>query len=995
MWENLDPRSTKLEEAFGPLQREAARRDHPWSIAELRLTEDDTRWLREWFARLLPKEAEQWISQTSFSGCDVGTGVPHYQMLGALLVCAAAEVCREESTEDSVWPATRRILPGPGALRDMLFLSSGQPSSLTKDAIADAARVLNLRHVMDIEGTQQWFVTIKLQFGFTYRGAAKRLAEWLVNLGRPHAVRYLDGESDYADLASESFQSMWRVLRQHRRGLITESEVRTTLQRSPWIKDHWIDSLLEEATARIATLGADEHRPEEASADEQEAPGDELCPIAGIALEWRQGETPRLQFCLDRSAIEGALADTDLSELDFYIDGTRVCRWLRQSDGSWAGSTYLHAEQENYRQQPNLSPRTLVLQARSGQSLAEWDLADSGVSGDVLVFDLESERMVSAGSERLELNRRYALVCERECEIRDCAPVEVFERSGVSRKVIRLPSPLDGDLCVSYGDFVVWQPVQPKGEKRPQFSLALATPGAQVFSLNDRVRLCLEGLPEDAANVTLLIHTRRYELQREDGDWRTVGDISLTPELAAREQRVRVRFSSEGRVQNHAPRLDLHLLGVAMLHHPQRGGRETAAYEVLRAGRPVNRSEGSTYLRIWTPEPGEGSPVLEGDCQVGRLRHHRIRLRDIPGHGGELGTLAHGERYGLGIACWDTGRVRAFIPAMLRNDAQAAFLLDTPPSEAGKDGYALYAWNIDGSGKAGIHRLPEASIQPGSNKRVWRVRDIGNPLAVALAWKGSWLGAWRDLGRIRDYVVGCAELPEQDFAAMKWLHVPPLHPDVSPGLARVIVRTPCRFIRTWVGNDGLPEGLTPREGTLGLDAVVRHFLWNDFPPMQAEDAFRAVAQWDGSLGQMERCVYHLRQLSDVSPVLLWKGMEHCLKRWHEVASSKETAIITLLQLFAWVQLGLTSNTAMRHVNLRLRSLQEQVSAATGMNLARVEEVARTRLESMQKKLWPPLEQHRVDLLRLGETHAGRKYLSARMALYWLGMAGQGQRYGAS
>ena len=93
---------------------------------------------------------------------------------------------------------------------------------------------------MDIEGTQQWFVTIKLQFGFTRRGAKNRLAEWLVGLGRPIAVEYLNGEPEFPELSSSSFQSLWRVLRQYRQDLIEEVEARNTLQQNPWIKPHWI-----------------------------------------------------------------------------------------------------------------------------------------------------------------------------------------------------------------------------------------------------------------------------------------------------------------------------------------------------------------------------------------------------------------------------------------------------------------------------------------------------------------------------------------------------------------------------------------------------------------------------------------------------------------------------------------------------------------------------------------------------------------------------------
>ena len=295
--------------------------------------------------------------------------------LALFLFVRGAEVCREESREDSVWPAIRSIIPKSSELRRRLFLSNGQPAPLAKDLITVAARRLRLRHAMDIEGTQQWFVTIKLQFGFTRRGAEKRLAEWLVNLGRPRAVQYLAGEAEFPELRSESFQSLWKVLRQYRRGLIKGVEVRKTLQRNPWIKSHWVHDLLKEAKARIATLGTESGISlEQTEVHEEEAAAEEFCPVVGVALEWFPGTTPRFRIQLDRTAIEDQVADPHVTELDFYVDGNRLCRWLRQQGGSWAGADSICAEPNNKRARPNLSPRTFLVQTGSGEPLVEWGL---------------------------------------------------------------------------------------------------------------------------------------------------------------------------------------------------------------------------------------------------------------------------------------------------------------------------------------------------------------------------------------------------------------------------------------------------------------------------------------------------------------------------------------------------------------------------------------------------------------------------------------------
>jgi hypothetical protein len=605
MWTHLEPHSAKLEQVFEPFHAKAAQYDHAWSIAELRLSENDVKWLRSWFGCLTPESTENWTKSVMFAKYESDVFVTHRQMFGSLFICAGAEVCREESREDSVWPAIRSIFPESHALRYELFLSNGQPSPLTKDAIAGAVRILNLRNAMDIEGAQQWFVTIKLQFGFTYRGAKNRL-------------HYLNGESEFSELASESFQSMWRALTQYRRGLIEETEARNTLQRNPWIKAHWIDDLLKEAKAKIATLGTGERYEEEAEAYEEEVPEEELCPIVGIGLEWIQNTAPRFRFQLDRQAIEDEVVGADVGDfLDFCIDGRKLCRWLRQRDGSWAGVDHIYAEPDKYSEQPNLNPRTLVVQSSSGEYLLEWDFADSGLSEDVLVFDLERERMVKAALERLEPNRRYAIVCDRKCDLRGSNTVETFERNGISRKVIRLALPLNENLSITYEDFVLWQPVKAESDQLPRFPLSLTASEGTTLSLHDRSKLFLEGLPEDAKSVKLLIHKKAYDVQWGNGRWCTLKDVAITPELAARQRWVRVYFSSGNRKYKEKPRLALNLLGAAMLRHQQNDNAEKVSFEVLKQGDQLNCSEGTTYLRIWTPGHDKGASVFEGDCQVG------------------------------------------------------------------------------------------------------------------------------------------------------------------------------------------------------------------------------------------------------------------------------------------------------------------------------------------------------------------------------------------
>lgn len=980
MWMQLEPHSAKLEQVFQPLHERASEFKRMWSIAELRLAQEDVTWLRSWFESLTPESPENWIS-VLLARLGGEAFRSYRQMFGALLICAGGEVCREESREDSVWPVIRRVLPKTHPLRRELFLSNGQPSVLTKEMIADAVGALNLRNAMDIEGTQQWFVTMKLQFGFTHRGAKNRLAEWLVDLGKPTAVQYLNGETEFSELRSESFQSLWRALRQYRRGLILESEIRHTLHSNPWVKPTWIDGLLTEARARVSTLGTGDSTEIKNGGLVEDGPREEFCPLLAIGLEWHPQTAPRMSFQLDRTAIEEQVDATDWSELDFYVDGRKRTRWLRQRDGTWAGNDRIHPEPAKEKTNPNLSPKTLTVRSRSGDTLAEWDLADSGLSDEVLVFDLDRDRPANAGLERLQSNRSYGIICDRNCEIQGCDPVEVFERNSVSKKALRLAPSLSENLCITYGDFVLWQPVREDRDQGTRVALTLGTEGAEILSLRDRTRLVLEGLPSDAKSVELLIHKKTYELQKEEGRWRTFKEITITPELAAGQRRLRVRFEVEGKTTTQQPRLALNLLGAAMLRREwDSSGKDSL--EPVSPGKTVNRSGGTAYLRVWVPGGNPRAPLFEADSQSGRLRYGKFPLRALPGHGGLLQVRSDGTRYSLGILSVDNGCIGEFTPALMhRTPAQLGLLSEKDPSEAGDQGYDLVEWEEKPNHRARINRLPPDAILRESTRRLWLLHYWSHPLAIALTWKGNWLGSWWNLEKISDYVQRQPELREADFAVIKWLRLPLMHPMVCSVLRKAILATPHRFIRVWSSNKSLPEGLRPHEHIIGLDSVIRHFLWNDFPVAHVREATSLAGSWP-RVYQEDLCVHRLADLSGISPLLLWKGMERCLK------SYKLEKTCGLLKALARSQVGLPSRSGKPELNHRLRAYAEQTQRATGIAEERLKQIVEQIFRSMNLRSWQLPPDSADDSLKLGETRSGRIYLSVRMALHWLRMARQ-------
>jgi len=964
MWEELDPHSASVDQAYAPLLAAARQRTEPWSLVELKLCKSDIQWLQQWFEYLDSARLVDWarsVRVVSMGG----------ESVVGLLLCLGAETCRESGTEDSVWPIIRGLLPTSHPLKERLFLTNGQPSSLFRELIGNAVRSLNLRHVMDVEGTQQWFVTIKLQFGFTLRGAKSRLAEWLVGLGAPMAVLYLIGEPDSPDLASDNFQSLWRTLRQYRKGWIEDDQCRTVLESSPWVKPHWLKDLLDEARSRIETLGREEWDPNSPLTQVHETPETEANPIRGVMLDWPFGTSPRLRFHLDEEAITNNTRGTIVNELDFYIDGQRLCRWLLQPDGSWAGDRMISAEPEKSKGQPNLQPRTLTICSRALDVLMEWDLEASGLMEDVLVFDLDRECLLEAAGHPLDCRHRYAILCDGTSIIEGCVAAETFDARGSVRKAVRLPKPISDNLLISYEGFMLWQPVEPNYDRKPPFALSLTSAESGVIALGDQITVKVDGLPDEAEEVELLIHRKVRELEGSDAGWCTAKKVTITPELATKQRRLRVKFLSDGQRHSIKPSLRFQILGAAMIRQEQ---DSIVNFKKLGNGDVINCSEGTASVRIWTPNQDAHALALEGDYTIGRLSYSRIRLRDVPGFGGELGVLEKGQKSELGIYCHDRGCVRAFLPALMKDRVSAQIFLHRE-LDTSDPGYAVCEWSESDSGVAQLCILPEDVMLPNSTPQCLQLSTSSNPLAVALAYRGDWIGAWWDLPRIRDYIETRRKLSRSDFSSLRWLRVPVLDPALKPQLTRAALASPVQFITGWFDGEGIPEELRPNEDTIGADSVVRQFLWNDFPSGQSKDVIAVAGQCESRL-DLQACCGHLEKLSRLSLPLLWAGFGECKRRCKRKSQD-------VYELFLRSRVDLTTDDDDRSLDLRLNRLKDNLLRRIGLTAGKLEDIEDDRIRLLDRFSNAVSPEDRRILLKIGESYGGRAYIAARLVECWI------------
>src|SRR5262249_5458153 len=98
----------------------------------------------------------------------------------------------------------------------------------------------------DLEGSQNYYVSIYLQFGFTQRGLAQ-LPFWLAGHAQTVTIQYLLGSS----LGSDTFKKLWSALRDFRQNRITEKHIRSTLESNPWVLPEWADEIVRRAREKL------------------------------------------------------------------------------------------------------------------------------------------------------------------------------------------------------------------------------------------------------------------------------------------------------------------------------------------------------------------------------------------------------------------------------------------------------------------------------------------------------------------------------------------------------------------------------------------------------------------------------------------------------------------------------------------------------------------------------------------------------------------------
>jgi hypothetical protein len=939
-WHEITP-SMELEDVFLHFLSRFETLPVPRSAAEICVTSDEFGDLKLWFSEGWGKP-RMWCEDTFQIAIANQIFASRQEMFGALLLILASEVCRGNSNEDSVWPAVTAVLKADKVSFPALFVA-GQPTTACKRALAAGARRLNMRNLIDRYGAQEYFDTLKLQFGFTRPGAARRLPEWLDGVGPPIAVRILTGaEPEYEDLRSSTFTSLWNALQDFRLNRVSGEYTSALIERSPWIRPDWALGLM--AAAKL--------RPTRSPAllDAQEIldrPNERVCEML---LRWDYPSKPQLSLRLNEERICEILGESDTAI--FAIDGRVVDRWTAQENGGWRGRRELPCQPPGAKD--NLRPKLLSISS-AGSLLEEIDLFEMGTGEPLLVFDLKLGTPVNLTS-RLDPSRDYALICDTDLSVPSAAQCLKLK----DRSAYWLASPWDRDVQVVCGGAQYWQPRIEQREPPLTIRLTLQSLPGEIAEIGSDCCVSLTGVPEDATVVSLIAGESSYSMTRNGAAWQTSSPLRITLGMALGEERVRIRVSGPSCARTVTPKFSLSLRGIACFESESNTDAEPK-WTPLDRHRPLNRADGSGRARVFT-ETAQ-SQLFEGSRFVGKISPRALQLRDLCGWGSALIIRAERQPDTILVeSVVDYGRGK-FLPPLF--NGKTAACLSWRTSTCPSNGHQILVWSDLFQGP---RRFGADEISSQQDDTLWKLPGLGSVAALAVAYKGVRIASYWHTQLTIDALRNARS--SALFPLLRWLKVPILNSSFRAPMEEAALQAPAELVRGWLRAETLQYGLVHQHAEQGLDAVIRELLWNhaDRNEARAERLARAFPGDSETRSDGEDFKSLLWRLGDICPSLSYNLAKHKLRgdKYRKYARAVAAA---MLQLPA-----------------DCLQLRDRLTAAC-RDCANLIGIAPEALEAHVNAFGDHLDnqasnykQAEADLRRLGETLRGRQLLTASLLL---------------
>lgn len=788
----------------------------PRSLCEIQADEEDYQWLCNWASQLSPHRLRRWLENISSRRIALQSGglnLSYTEAAGCLILLLASESARRKASEGQVWSAVR----GQFAERaGSVLFAQGQPRPILKDAMEATARKLDLRHVFGIEGTQNYYLSVYLQFGFTQKGM-ERLANWLAGQPSTQAVMYLMG--DYGELLrSQSFVRLWDALRNYRRNNITEARARQTLADNPWVLPDWTDELLRQAR-RHQELGTAEQG--------QTGRGEQAPPqfLENPRLRWNWPTPPVFS-----SAVVN-LADFDLMAERYQVKtGTTTLTTLVAADD---GTYSSHPEEVVL---TSGSPEFAVSMvddsgvSQASQLLELWDQNE-----DVELFDLQTGRRLDGYSAQRAPSKEYGLLASTDLEVEPSnLPFHEIGSGSNSKMLYLLPSSYEHLVRVTLSGEEIWNSsmdgsTHPKPPE-PDWAMAVTTeilPTSRIrLDRYEGSSVRISGLESNAELLYVRLGGRPLDFcLGENGDYFTEG-FDITREVTSWNSLAlpQIKFK----------------LGL-------RRGREPATVErtnvpnvsgVLRASddgwQVVNREDKLTVnearqvpYKVLLPGAGQDADrlaLLEGPIFLQRLWRHPRSLGQLGGYGAPLELRPPYNFTDFKMAVSAEVHDPGILERVLAGDNAKIRLYLRHPVEPGP-GHKIVLWDI--GNPPVVLDVIENVEHRGDEWDVSVLDSSFNDGFIALAYDGARIGSWWPC-RLDWSGIGGSDAAMETAALLKWMHTPIVSREWLDGIRSFARRYPAQTLSAWLLDTGLPDGLNQGVTEEQWRAAVRQVFsgWN-------------------------------------------------------------------------------------------------------------------------------------------------------------------------
>ena len=662
-----------------------------------------------------------------------------------------------------------------------LLYVNGQPTRSFRDALETAARWLNLRHVFGIEGLQNWFDTVYLQFGFTYRGFIRRLPEWLVGQGRTQAIQHLlDGQ-----MQSESFCALWDALRNFRRNNIKLEQLKTILGKNPWVLPEWSDELAIQATTRIDLGYGGEINPYEAD-DVFEPFLDE--PL----LRWNPPHPP--QFVCHASN----LAKFDLSEPVYYIViAEHICAQLQRNP---EGIYSFHPSEEIVL--PIMAPflvATLVSsigQIVSSITLQLWDNND-----EIAVFRASSGKRIDAWQDTMRTDAEYIIITASDLVLSpEPSHWHVLDTQGTKLSLIDQDwSPFTN---VQLEEQILWQPnimgvsksEEPKWARSVDISLHNT---ANIVSFGDLVQVMIHH-PKGVKISYTRLGTKAISFEEVDEQHAITEPVAVSPDMLFHGSHIAelsftlglrkdITFTRVSRA------LSIAIVGAAML--------SMQGWTALRPDITMTVEQAKTLpVQVFRPNIKKWA-LLEGDIWIGRPHYAPRPIGSLAGLGAPI-KLRQGPYNAIEK---DIPLVREVVDTGLITDITTnrglTVHLARPIELDGK--HQVIAWNEDGT----LHVWNQENTIFKTDSTSWSLQlpqTLAQPLVVAIAYDDIRLGTWWHSTWCDAFHQSTVQHPKIVAAWLRWFQLPLLSVRWFPQIQQFACRYGGSVLPVWLSDDTSP-----------------------------------------------------------------------------------------------------------------------------------------------------------------------------------------------